>query len=63
MTEDIYIRGWFGDWYQVSREEALEFAKHIFSHITNSTTLEQKVALANRHIKGTQFLGDELKCR
>jgi len=63
MNEVIYIRGWYGDWYAVNREEALAFARHIFSHITNSTTLEQKVALTNRHIKGVQFSEEELKCR
>ena len=63
MNKGIYIRAWYGDWYAVDGKEALAFARYIFRHITNNTTSEQKVALVNRHIKGTQFLEEELKCR
>ncbi len=62
MNENIYIKGWYGDWYPVSREKALKFAKNIFCRITNSTSTEHRVAMTNRHIKGVCFTGGELRC-
>ncbi len=54
---DIYIRAWFEPWHKCTREEALTFARSLYSRMLTS----QKVSAVNKHIRGVQFTEDELE--
>ncbi len=63
MKEEIFIKGWYGEWNPVSREVALKFARNLFHRITGASSTEARVALANKHVKGACFTEEELKWR
>lgn len=54
----IYIRAWFEPWHKCTREEALTFARSLYSRMLTS----QKVSAVNKHIRGIQFTKEELEC-
>jgi hypothetical protein len=59
MKEGISIRGWFGDWCNVTREEALSYARTLYRRMTTG----DRVSLVSKHIRGVQFTKDELECQ
>ena len=49
-----YIRAWFGDWKEVSKEKADEFISNYLNSCTCTITEERKKEIIKKHYKEVQ---------
>ena len=62
LFDNIQIRAWYGDWKEVTREEALEYARKRYNNITCIKKGSDLVRYVNTsHIRGTEFTQEELE--
>lgn len=57
----IEIRSKFSGWKNISREEALEYAKWKIKAITMGENDEERLAMINKQLRGVQFVIGQLK--
>ena len=56
----IYIKAYFGDWKQVTKEEAEKFCDSLMSRMQKVRGIENKIKIINeKHLKGITY--QELK--
>lgn len=56
----IYIKAWYGDWEEVTKEKALERARWFFKNMPVGND-ESRARKTNRHFQGIEFTLDELR--
>ena len=55
-----YIKAYFGDWKEVTKEKADEFIKSILDRAAGITTEEQRQECIKRHYKEVKSKGEQI---
>ena len=59
-NKEIYIKAYYGDWIQVTKEEAKKFCDSLMSRMQAVRGIENKIKIINeKHLKGITY--QELK--
>lgn len=54
----VKVKPFFSDWKEITEEQALRWAQHIYNGITTNC---DKMEFINSHLQGIQFTENEIK--
>ena len=56
VNNEIYIKAYYGDWKQVTKEEAKKFCDSLMSMMTGAKNDETRIKIINeKHLKGITY--------